>query len=633
MRFDKRRIGWSEGTAILILAVLMAAGTSPVGAQSTPSDRTVAMFRGNPEHPGVFDTRGVERFGGIAWRFETGSAVRTAPTVSGDVVYFGSMDGHLYAVDANSGAELWRAYAGAGVGGGPLVTSDRVVFIDRANRIHAVDRSSGDPLWTVETGEDLPLPWGYEGWDYVLPSPILVGETVLAGSGNGSLYALRLSDGAEEWRFRTEGRVRSTPVVYDGAAYIGSGDGVIYGVSLERGTEVWRFETRGVGLNSADFGFDRRQIQSSATIADGTMWIGSRDASLYSIDLGTREVRWSYEEGTSWVAATPILHDGKIFSARSGSRTVRALDARSGEVLWNYVTQGFVLCSPAYADGTVYIGSEDGRIYAVNAEDGAVRWSYATGGSIYGMPAVQDGMLYVGSDDGYLYAIRGTDGASPQRAVYWDDALMPKSIWGRFEAHKYLRDYFAEAGYEVIDGEGLRAFLEARIEDGAPSVVVFGMDGLPPEVADAGQGASSLLRRYLADGGKAVWVGPYPPLIVVRDAAGTYQGTDRGRTTGLLGVDYTPWNGDSYGGVATQDGRRWGLERGWSGNPSIAMSDDVTVLALDELGRPLGWVKRFGGPVGSGWVSLQGMVDRNRLGQLRAVAEYGVFRKPVANAR
>jgi len=61
--------------------------------------------------------------------------------------------------------------------------------------------------------------------------------------------------------------------------------------------------------------------------------------------------------------------------------------------------------SPALADNTIYIGSDDGKLYALDADNGAMLWEFQTGDKIISSPAVADGVVYVGSYDGTLYAI------------------------------------------------------------------------------------------------------------------------------------------------------------------------------------------------------------------------------------
>jgi len=52
----------------------------------------------------------------------------------------------------------------------------------------------------------------------------------------------------------------------------------------------------------------------------------------------------------------------------------------------------------------VYVGSFDTNVYALNAETGTKLWSYTTGSVVFSSPAVANGVVYVGSDDGNVYA-------------------------------------------------------------------------------------------------------------------------------------------------------------------------------------------------------------------------------------
>jgi outer membrane protein assembly factor BamB len=78
-----------------------------------------------------------------------------------------------------------------------------------------------------------------------------------------------------------------------------------------------------------------------------------------------------------------------------------------GRLRWRYPTDAAVASSPAIAaDGTVFVGSDDGMIHSI-ASDGTRRWAYRTGGTVFSSPAIApDGTVYVGSADGRLYAFR-----------------------------------------------------------------------------------------------------------------------------------------------------------------------------------------------------------------------------------
>jgi outer membrane protein assembly factor BamB len=60
---------------------------------------------------------------------------------------------------------------------------------------------------------------------------------------------------------------------------------------------------------------------------------------------------------------------------------------------WTYTTVTGVESSPAVVDGVVYVGSNNGNVYALNASIGALLWSYITRGFVAGSPALSNGVV------------------------------------------------------------------------------------------------------------------------------------------------------------------------------------------------------------------------------------------------
>ena len=77
---------------------------------------------------------------------------------------------------------------------------------------------------------------------------------------------------------------------------------------------------------------------------------------------------------------------------------------------WTFKTGGPVKSSAAIVDGKVFIGSNDGHLYALNLDSGEKIWAFKTGGEVESSPLVLDNVVYVGSTDGSLYAINVSDG-------------------------------------------------------------------------------------------------------------------------------------------------------------------------------------------------------------------------------
>jgi len=94
---------------------------------------------------------------------------------------------------------------------------------------------------------------------------------------------------------------------------------------------------------------------------------------------------------------------------RNGVYTTKGLPSLKG-VKWSFKAGGGIRSSPVVVDGVVYIGCDDGNLYALNAKDGSLKWKFDTGGMVRGSAEVCDGVVYVGSVSKKVYAIGAKDG-------------------------------------------------------------------------------------------------------------------------------------------------------------------------------------------------------------------------------
>jgi hypothetical protein len=340
---------------------------------------------------------------------------------------------------------------------------------------------------------------------------------------------------------------------------------------------------------------------------------------MYALDQQTGARKWRFSHDGSWAMSSPALLDDVVYSGTSDGRFVHAVAASSGEELWRYVGVGYTWSSPCVVGGTVYIGDGGGYLRAIDRASGLERWSYRVPDGVYSSPVVDNGVLFFGAEDGHVYALHG-EGRLPRRAVFWDEAFTDYAV---FQSHVETKVYFEQSGYELLDAEALGTFMEARVGDRIRSVVVFAMDHLPAAVA-VEPTDTVLVRRYLAAGGKVVWLG-LPPMSLIRDETGRITAFDRGRPAALLGVDHSKSNFDFYASLPTELGYRWGLDRGWVSSYAVDTSAAIQVLGIDENGRAGAWVREFGGPPGTGYVAM-GLdhATPETLEFVRRVAEYGV---------
>jgi len=210
-----------------------------------------------------------------------------------------------------------------------------------------------------------------------------------------------------------------------------------------------------------------------------------------------------------------------------------------------------------------------------------------------------------------------------QRAAFWD--LRYPSAWTAGEAVKDTLEY---AGYEILDADQLKVWMDARIDDAVPGVVVFCHDIAPDTVAES-MSNTCTLRRYLDAGGKIVWYADIP-MYYQGHQDGTRTTWDVDGAINILGFNAASGSWDSRAEVfLTDEGVRWGLTETWQ-SERPASSYGLRVLARDINGYAAAWAKHY---VSSdsyrGFVRLFDQPGEPNLDDLRRVAEYPNVPEPI----
>jgi PKD repeat protein len=129
--------------------VTTAGGTGLLRGGFTVFTVPPAMFRADHYRTGAYPDTGADIPNSTRWTFMTGiSALSSSPCVSDGVVYVGSYDGNIYAIDAANGAKKWNVTTESEVWSSPCVSDGIVYFGSYGGRFYALDAATGTGKWS-----------------------------------------------------------------------------------------------------------------------------------------------------------------------------------------------------------------------------------------------------------------------------------------------------------------------------------------------------------------------------------------------------------------------------------------------------------------------------------------------------
>jgi eukaryotic-like serine/threonine-protein kinase len=351
--------------------------------------------------------------GAEKWKFKTGGRVASTPAVANGLVFFLSYDSNFYALEAATGGLKWKfatagehRFSAKHLHGmepaaeimpdpfdfflsSPVVSRGVVYFGSGDSNVYALDAATGTLQWKFKTG------------DVVHSSPAIADETLFIGSWDTYLYALDAATGKEKWRFKTgedheifnQVGIQASPAVANGVVYFGCRDSKFYAVDAASGKQIWTFSNKGSWvINSAAIHDDKVYFATSDTglvraldahtgaelytieynhwpmfsspaIAGNMLYLGSHQGRLLAIDLASRKPAWAFETDASKNNG-PGLTDSK----GAPNYAVAFKDSFYDDIvagIQKMFSNGTILSSPAVSGGTVLFGSADGNLYAI----------------------------------------------------------------------------------------------------------------------------------------------------------------------------------------------------------------------------------------------------------------------------
>jgi len=409
-RADARHGGVYDAAGVPVLHGVKWKFKTGAAVISTPAVAAGVLYFGSTDHNfyALAAASGAER-----WRFATKGRITSSPAVVAGRVYFGSYDGNFYALDAASGALLWRfatggerRFSGRHLHGAqpasevmpdpfdfflssPAVVSGVVYFGSGDGNVYALDADSGALRWKFPTG------------NVVHASPAVADGTVYVGSWDSYFYALDAASGRERWRFKTgedpdinnQVGIQSSAVVADGVVYFGCRDSNLYALDAASGAKRWSYSAKG------------SWVITSPAVRDNKVYFATSDSGLLlAVNAKTGAPAFSLAFNHWPFFSSPVLGGERLYIGSHAGKLI-AIDLRARQVAWTFATDGAQKNAPALtkADGTPNYEAAFRDFFYDDLVVGVDRMMSV--GAVLSSPVIDGGTLYFGSWDGQLYAI------------------------------------------------------------------------------------------------------------------------------------------------------------------------------------------------------------------------------------
>ncbi|HEV2580980.1 MAG TPA: PQQ-binding-like beta-propeller repeat protein, partial [Ktedonobacteraceae bacterium] len=350
---------------------------------------------------------------------EPGTDGRPAPAPNGHyesmvasdgIVYVGSDNGSLYALNGSDGRVLWQYMANAPVSVVAVVDGAVYAYADNPNSAvaFALNAGSGNVVWRYQVSD-------FVSKAMVVDKMVYLGTAATANQP--VLYALQTSRGALAWRYAAHAITPGLLAVSDGVVYYAEISGIgtaftenITALGAGDGRALWRLRTQ-----SAD-GY----AYAVSAVVNGAVYISTNTGAVSAARASDGTLLWHSARASIFPgvpsAATPLVADGMVYvtgkqNFASRSQGLDALRASDGKQLWTQAIDGGPgpqVGQPQLVDGVLYYSGSSGVI-ALRASDGARLWVYS-GDTPAGPFFVSDGRVYANSAGG-LFVLNASTGA------------------------------------------------------------------------------------------------------------------------------------------------------------------------------------------------------------------------------
>jgi len=320
----------------------------------------------------------------------------------------------------------WRFKAGASVLVTPVVGGGRIYFVADNGDLYALNMQ-GEKVWSVSVARDPAAKTNNAGQaEKFLTQPVFVNDAVVAGSDDGSLFALEAGTGKTMWKYPV-GEINATANWMEpgeGRGYsvvvISQTDAVVHRVDLKTGKQIWASQP----ISRCD---------GSPGLNSNLVVFGSCDSALHvlSADNGEATGRIGFGDDDGQIAGGVAMDGNMAFAGtRGGMAICAAVGKDKSEIIWtNRISRGELFATPAVTTNRVVTASSDGKVYCLNRADGRNLWSFDTEGSPLSPVIALDKVVV--SSEGTLYILKLDDGRKLLAEKVSDGISSPAVVDGR----------------------------------------------------------------------------------------------------------------------------------------------------------------------------------------------------------
>jgi outer membrane protein assembly factor BamB len=336
------------------------------------------------------------------------SGAHLSLAVAGNRMYAAGINGTVQAIDAASGKTLWQKRLGTRSGwlwrrgvntlrwsGGPSVDGDLVVVGGLDGQVYALSAQDGGERWHAQVPSE------------VITAPAISGGIVVVRSNDGRLVGLNAGDGAQKWVFEQAVpalslRGNSAPLIANDVVYDGFDNGRVVAVRLIDGNELW--------AQTLSSGEGRTEIERLADVDGNLAYDGT---ALYAIGyrglfaaLAPDSGRPRWQRDLSGYVGAAV--SGNIVVVVDADGNVWAFDRETGVNLWKQDKLKYrVLSQPGIQDKYVVVGDGQGFVHWLSLDEGkfAARERLSKR-PIENAPVAVGDMVYVDDVDGRIAAYR-----------------------------------------------------------------------------------------------------------------------------------------------------------------------------------------------------------------------------------